>query len=181
MGTSKQTLAPWNRQRDSALGMGSDPLNRSRRPPGFKRRCLGKACRRATDAMHTVLPQASPQMPPLCEGDGRRTGPALRVHRSYRDGAAIEPRLYDPGLRGHACDAKAATRNDPQRALELLKYLGSRHPQKRAAGASPQPRTKNARGQRSCQLHLSNELRPVQPKLFHVQRARRTPCVVYIF
>ncbi len=131
MGTSKQTLAPWNRQRDSALGMGSDPLNGSRRPPGFKRRCLVEACRRATDAMHTVLPQASPRMPPLAEGDGRRTGPTLRLHRSYRDGAAIEPRLHDPGLRGHACEAKAATRNGPHRALEFLKYMGSQHPQKR--------------------------------------------------
>ncbi len=181
MGTSMQTWAPWNRQRDSALGMASDPLNRSRRPPRFKTRCLGEPCRRATDAMHTVLPQASPRMPPLCEGDGRRTGPALRVRRSYRDGAALEPRLHDSGLRGHACDAKAATRNDPQRALEFLEYLGSRHPQKRAAGASSATQNKTGRGQHSCQLHLSNEHRPVQPKLFHVQRARRTPCVVYIF
>ena len=181
MGTSKQTLAPWNRQRDSALGMGSDPLNGSRRPPGFKRRCLVEACRRATDAMHTVLPQASPRMPPLAEGDGRRTGPTLRLHRSYRDGAAIEPRLHDPGLRGHACEAKAATRNGPQRALEFLKYMGSRHPQKSAAGASSATQNKTARGQHSRQLHLSNENRPVQPELFHMQRARRMPCVVYIF
>lgn len=130
MGICTQKSAPWNRQLGSALHMGSDLFKRSTRLPGFKSRCLGEACRRATDAMHTVQPPTSPWMPPFCTADRRRTVPASRVHGSYRDTTAIDLRLHDLGLRCRACDAKAGAWNDLRRALRLAKNLGPRHPPK---------------------------------------------------
>ena len=120
MGISRKTLALWNRQRDFALGMGSDPLNRSRHPPAFKRRCLGGVCRRASDALRAVLPQASPQCRDWAKAMEGRLGPRCACIDPIETGQRLTL-----GFTIQSFEAMRATQRQPAETIRNAHWVSS--------------------------------------------------------